>query len=444
MKTKRNHAPWLISVTLMLLALVSPPGHAVVDGVTGTHFTLTAKQDFITTADGNSLTVWGYANGSGRAQYPGPTFIVNEGDTITVELTTAIAKPDDTYVPVSIVFPGQEGVTAAGGAAGLLARESHGPTDTVTYTFTATRPGTYLYHSGTQPDLQVEMGLVGAIVVRPRLGAQYAYNDPSTRFDHEYLFLLTEMDERIHTAVTAGNYDVDTRDYFSVYWFINGRTAPDTLSDAGVPWLPTQPYNSLPRTRPGETVLMRVIGAGRQLHPFHTHGNNALIIARDGRPLSSTPGAGTDLSYSDYTIQTVPGQTYDALFSWTGKGLGWDVYGHAAGDGSTCVDTVDNRTGAGAADGFDDTTWEYCADHTQPFPVVLPENQDLVFGAWYSGSPFLGAMGNLPPGEGGLNLYGGLFYMWHSHTEKELTNFDIFPGGMMTMLIVEPPGTPIP
>ena len=24
--------------------------------------------------------------------------------------------------------------------------------------------------------------------------------------------------------------------------------------------------------------------------------------------------------------------------------------------------------------------------------------------------------------------------MWHSHTEKEMTNNDIFPGGMMTML----------
>ncbi len=34
--------------------------------------------------------------------------------------------------------------------------------------------------------------------------------------------------------------------------------------------------------------------------------------------------------------------------------------------------------------------------------------------------------------------------MWHSHAEKELTNFDIFPGGMMSMMVVEPPGTPIP
>ena len=49
----------------------------------------------------------------------------------------------------------------------------------------------------------------------------------------------------------------------------------------------------------------------------------------------------------------------------------------------------------------------------------------------------------LPPGEGGLNANLGFFFMWHSHAEKELTNFDIFPGGMMTHVIIEPPGTAI-
>ena len=35
-----------------------------------------------------------------------------------------------------------------------------------------------------------------------------------------------------------------------------------------------------------------------------------------------------------------------------------------------------------------------------------------------------------------MNLNGGLFFMWHSHNEKELTNFDIFPGGMLTFVII--------
>jgi hypothetical protein len=31
--------------------------------------------------------------------------------------------------------------------------------------------------------------------------------------------------------------------------------------------------------------------------------------------------------------------------------------------------------------------------------------------------------------------------MWHSHNEREMVNNDVFPGGMMTMLVIEPPGT---
>ena len=42
-----------------------------------------------------------------------------------------------------------------------------------------------------------------------------------------------------------------------------------------------------------------------------------------------------------------------------------------------------------------------------------------------------------------MNPGAGFAYMWHSHTERELVNNDVFPGGMMTMLIVEGPGIPI-
>ena len=28
--------------------------------------------------------------------------------------------------------------------------------------------------------------------------------------------------------------------------------------------------------------------------------------------------------------------------------------------------------------------------------------------------------------------------MWHSHNEREITTNDVFPGGMMMMLIIDP------
>ena len=110
-------------------------------------------------------------------QYPGPTLIVNQGDEVTVNLTNTHIP-----MPVSILFPGQKGVAATGGSLGQFTRESTmvstGVGDTVSYTFTASNPGTYTYYSGTQPGLQVEMGLMGALIVRSATDFQ-AYNDAS-------------------------------------------------------------------------------------------------------------------------------------------------------------------------------------------------------------------------------------------------------------------------
>lgn len=421
-----------VAVVLGLLGPIT--ANATIDGLTGSTFALTTGADYLSTGDGNSVLFWGYGVGN-SSQYPGPTLIVTQGATVTVNLTNNLP------VPVSVVFPGQANVQTMGGAPGLLTAEAS-PGQTVSYTFTASHAGTYLYHSGTRPELQVEMGLFGALIVRPAAGANHAYNHPATRFDQEYLFLLSEMDPRIHHLVEFYGPNAPQlsqsdylSDYFSNYWFLNGRNAPDTMAENAF-WLSTQPYNCLPRMHPGEKLLMRVIGAGRELHPFHHHGNHARVIARHGRLLESSPGAGPDLSFDVFTIQSAPGETADAIFEWTGKGLGWDIYGTGPEFAHTCTDTN--------GDSFDDTTSEYCPDHGKPFPVILPDQLDLTFGGFYSGTPFLGMLGSLPPGEGGLNPTAGFVYMWHSHTEKEITNYDIFPGGMMTMLIVEHPSVPIP
>lgn len=442
-----------------MLMCVAGPGHALISGWDGEvsagpggtvirTYNLTARDDFISTSDGNSHYTWGYAHGTAFVmQYPGPTLIVNQGDTVRIVLNNTLP------VPVSIVFPGQHGVTASGGSPGVLTREAPaapigqnvvvgGPT----YSFVAEEPGTYLYHSGTNADLQVEMGLVGAIIVRPA-GFAYgngtshpnrkAYRQAGTQYDRENLFLLTEMDPAVHWKVYGQVYAgqpvaVDTTTIRPSMWFINGRNAPDTQLDEYVYWLPTQPYNAVPRMHAGEKLLMRVVNAGRELHPFHHHGNHATPIARDGRVLSSNPADLTlapDLSAPDFTVRSVPGQTMDLIFEWTGKGIGWDVYGTTNIHPHTC--TPD-------ADGFDPASREWCADHNKPIPVTIPSLLDISAGEHYSGSPFLGLAGSLPQGHPGLNANAGYYHMWHSHNEKEITTDDIFPGGMMTMLIIEP------
>lgn len=457
----------IVALAVMLVFGFAAGVQARIDGLNLTGnasptVNLTVKADYATSADGASMLIWGYTAGD-RAQYPGPTLIVDQGATVTINLSNSLNGQ-----PVSMVFPGHE-VTASGGLPGVLTREAPpGNTGSVTYTFVAENPGTYTYYSGTQSDLQVEMGLFGAIIVRPANfdpGNPTAYGDARSAYDHEVLVLLSEMDPEIHNMVAGGNLEmVDMTARWPTVWFINGRSSPDTMAPAFAKWLPTQPYNCLPRIIPGERLLIRFIGGGTDLHPLHTHGNNFYQIARDGRMLSTNPadanasttvpdvGLVTDLYISDFGQTVVPGATYDAIYTWTGRNLGWDIYGP---ENTDCVDTspedgLDDTTGIHChdgnftdanGDGFDDFTHEYIADHGKPIPVTLPDIKDLTLGQHYSGSPYLGTAEPLPPGEGGFNMNAGLFFMWHSHNEKEMTNNDIFPGGMMTMFIVEPPGT---
>jgi FtsP/CotA-like multicopper oxidase with cupredoxin domain len=417
-KVARNRGG-LILVLMALLLMWGVQAQAAIVGEAGTTFNLVAKQDHISSPDGDSLLIWGFlVKGAGnRAQYPGPTLIVNEGETITINLTNRL--PAEHGQNVSIVFPGQV-VTATGGVPGLLTKEAV-PDGNVTYQFTATHPGTYLYRSGTRPDLQVEMGLVGALIVRPAMGADHAYNHADTQFDMEFLYLLTEMDQNIHRLVEFGRIgEVDTTDWFPVHWFMNGRAFPDILQDNGVPWFPTQPYNCLPITAPHKRVLIRCIGAGRQLHPMHYHGNDFATIAVNGRLLSSDGGtSGPDLAWKASTINFTPGQTADLIWTWTGENVGWDIYGHAPGDPMVAGEDPD--------------------DHGIPVPVILAQRDDLVFGQFYSGSPYLGSAGDLPPDHPGLNLGGWFLFPWHSHSEKELTSNDVFPGGVLTFVILVHP-----
>lgn len=419
----------MILVAAALVALAWPlDAHAAIDGERGSAFDLSARADYISLPDGASVYSWGYTAGD-RMQLPGPTLIVTAGTTVTVTLTNVLPAAAGN---VSIVFPGHQVSSTTGGVPGPLTQEAE-PGGSVTYTFTAGEPGTYQYHSGSRPDLQVEMGLYGALIVEPAAPAAgctaSAYDHPGTCFDREYLFLLSEIDLDVHRAAEAqasgpGPIDVGDAPYRSEYWLLNGRAAPDTMGMAGGELLPTQPYNCMPRMHPGERLLLRVVGAGREMHPFHTHGNHTRVLARDGRLLLSAEDPALLAGPSLFTIPSVPGGTVDGIFEWTGEDLGWDIYGHLPGDA-----TEPN---------------EWLPDHGKPLPVTLPEKGVLTFGGMYSGSPYLGVLGSLPPGEGGLNPDAGFAHMWHSHTEREMVNNDVFPGGMMTMLVVEAPWISIP
>jgi hypothetical protein len=258
---------------------------------------------------------------------------------------------------------------------------------------------------------------------------------------------------------------IDTEPYHAVYFLINGRSMPDTADPNYAPQYPLQPYNGNPHMHPGELTLVRIIGQGRMQHPFHEHGNHLRVLARDGNMLVNAAGSLSGPLL--FTTTTTPGQTIDALFQWTGKGLNWDVYGHIDQVGPTTDDGKNNDVCVADPNGYYTSKpsaynfYEWCADHaksleSKPFgqvgkggPVTLPDPNITALGAWYSGSPYFGPAANIrsvgptpiPPFGTIANDPGseaGFAYMWHSHNEREITTNNIFPGGMMMMMLVDP------
>jgi len=550
--TKVTKMKQLLSALVAWTALLmTAPAHAAAPGITGANknptFNLTAQSAFLNQPDGNSVYSWGYGCNSSSPptgfaptmpnqncptmQVPGPTLIVNEGDNVTVNLTNNLpASAGNT----SILFPGFNVTTGCGattptGVQGLLTCEA-APGNTVTYTFTASSPGTRAYYSGTQGDLQIDMGLYGAIIVLPanvptacnsgvhasnmtaqstssqahpgvmetdfRL-AHAAYDHPGACYDREYLFQFAEMDLNIHnlalaqvTACTAAGtpnckLDVPTEPYHPSYFVVNGRSMPDDMDPNFDAVYPHQPYNGNPHMHPGELTLIRVIGQGRWQHPFHEHANHVRILARDGNLIKSASdtwdsaaGTGTPALAGPllFTTTTTPGQAFDGIFYFTGRGLNWDMYGHnpSSADANAklpCTpDANGYNTGAPTAINY----FEWCQDHNKPLqahpfgdvpaggPATLPDPNIFTNGAWYSGTPYLGpdaslratnaacanapATGNnagactpLQPANIQANPANerGWAFMWHSHNEREITTNNVFPGGMFMMMLVD-------
>jgi FtsP/CotA-like multicopper oxidase with cupredoxin domain len=497
-KTRMLLAP-MVAVALLLLTATA---FAAAPGITGPSFNLTAQPAFITQPDGSLVYSWGYGCSSAPSgfapaaiagatcptmQIPGPTLIVTQGATVSVTLTNNLPGAAGN---TSILFPGFN-VTASGGVAGLLTQEAI-PGGAVTYTFTATTPGTRSYYSGTQGDLQVEMGLYGAIIVVPsaiptacttgvhanNLSAQSsrsennfrlaaaAYNHAQACYDREYLFQFSEMDPRVHrqaeeqsTRTCTGCMNVATEPYVPAFFMINGRSMPDDMDGNYAPQYPHQPYNGNPHMHPGELVLLRIIGQGRWQHPFHEHGNHVRVLARDGNLILSASDANSLAGPLLFTTTTTPGQAMDGIFYWTGKGLNWDPYGHGASvTSATCTpDANGYNTSAPTAINY----FEWCQDHNKPLqaapfgsvagggPATLPDPNILANGAWYGGSPYLGpeatiravgSTGTTPPSGTVANSptdEAGFAFMWHSHNEREITTNNIFPGGMMMMMLVD-------
>jgi FtsP/CotA-like multicopper oxidase with cupredoxin domain len=257
---------------------------------------------------------------------------------------------------------------------------------------------------------------------------------------------------------------------------MNGRSMPDDMDTNYAVQYPHQPYNGNPHMHPGELVLLRIIGQGRWQHPFHEHANHVRILARDGNLILTPPDAtGTPQLAGPllFTTTTTPGETMDGLFYYTGKGMNYDMYGHNpnSSDPLSQLPREPDSNGYYTSDTTAANYFEWCQDHLKPIqvfpfgdvasggPATLPDPTILTNGPWFGGSPYLGpdattratfgtcdaagncsTSGTTPPSGTIANspaTEAGFSFMWHSHNEREITTNNIFPGGLLMMMLVD-------
>jgi hypothetical protein len=274
--------------------------------------------------DSTMVPMWGFAmddNGNlgdkcpgGSATVPGPKLTVPAGETtLTIHLRNDLTGSG--IEPVSIVIPGQAMPTNSppvvdGGRVRSFVQVAEISGGTETYTWNNLQPGTYLYESGTHPQVQVQMGLYGAVTKDSAVN-NMAY--PGVLYTEERDLFYSEVDPALHAAVANGDYGsppwTSTLSYIPKYFLLHGDydsvthswddvsidtgTVPPTCIDSGI--------------GQGDRLLLRMYNAGlRELAPMLL-GAHFDLVAEGGKKY---PFARTQ-----YQTLLMPGSTKDAVFT---------------------------------------------------------------------------------------------------------------------------------
>lgn len=202
-----------------------------------------------------------------NASVPGPTIKVDEGDRVRIIVKNLLPFPTSTHWHGMILPNDQDGV-------GGITQPHIEPGTDYTYEWTAVATGTHWYHAHSS-GRHIGKGLYGALIVVPKQG--------DLKADQDYTLLLGDTD---------------------LGFTINGRSFPST------PILETQV---------GDTVRLRVVNTGDQVHAFHLHGVPFRVMAQDGLPKPRVEQMDT--------LTISPGQTFDLLFEQRYPG-DWMIHCH--------------------------------------------------------------------------------------------------------------------
>ena len=217
------------------------------------------------TEPGVFVEAWGY-----NEMVPGPQLRAEVGDHIQIVLHNDLLAPTTIHSHGLIVPNDMDGVP-------VISQPAVMPGETFTYDYVVRNAGSHMYHSHFMAQRQVPLGLLGALVVTDP-------NEPrDTDQDIDYTMILNDG---------------------PLGFTLNGKGFPATE-----PIVATL----------GQTVRVRYMNEGLQIHPMHLHGIPQLVIAKDGYYLP-------DPHYED-TVLVAPGERVDVLIDASELGI-WAFHCH--------------------------------------------------------------------------------------------------------------------
>lgn len=216
-------------------------------------FTLTAKPIKWETEPGKFVDAMAY-----NGQIPGPTIHVNVGDKVQVTLKNEL--PESTVIhwhgiPIDNQYDGVADIT----------QPPVTPGHSFTYKINASRVSVGWYHSHHNGTEQVPDGLWGS-------------------------FLIGELPLPVPNVKPVVEMPFQLQDAGALGITLNGKSFPAT-----------EPI----RVKKDQWVEVHYVNAGTMMHPWHLHGVDQLVIAKDGFPLKAP--------YKADTVPVAPGERYTVL-----------------------------------------------------------------------------------------------------------------------------------
>jgi len=271
------HTPsraWLVWATALCIAMLGSGmtiGATPASGKTHEVVMTAVESDLVVDGGGMQYKAWTF-----NGQFPGPVVRVTQGDTVKFTLH----NPKTNVYPHAMDFHAAE-------IDFLKNYRAVNAGETISYSFTAKKPGVFFYHCGAPPMIQhVARGMIGAIIVDP-------LNEKAwPKADREYVLVQSELFKNPDDvqAMFDRKFDhiVFNGGVFKYHPFVTGGKALEA--------------------KPGERVRIYFVNAGpNEFSAFHPIGEIWDAVYESGNPANRQVGVQT------YVVGPGSAATFDVV-----------------------------------------------------------------------------------------------------------------------------------